>query len=180
MSTKIYDAYRVINDLSMDNLMKYFFRIREEYLDHCVEFVKNTKTDSATFNEISKELRESIRNEGSFYNFKADIMVYFHEGEKYIQFFGMNFPHGNALEELYDFLTDYHYQNQSDPWWSFTDEEYTDEQIAGFEKDYKEREEVWDAIYSKYYRPNEVGLVFELCTKNDYYTIARRVFGVLY
>lgn len=176
MSTKIYEAYKV-KDLSIDELMGLLMRVREDYINSCVEFVRKVKGDD-DFGTVANELRKDMNgSERGCYNFTASIMVYFLEGEKYIQFFGMNFSDGETLDELMNHLQDYHYQNQADPWWCYEDG-HTEEQIAEFEKDYEEREVVWDKIYGNRWRPNECGLVFELCTKDDYYTIAGRVFNL--
>ena len=180
MSTKIYEAWKV-NDLSMDELMQFFHTIRNDYFKSCVEFVRKVKGDD-DFGTVADELRTSMNSsERGCYNFGASIMVYFNKGEMYIQFFGMDFTDSPALKELVDnHLTDYHYQNQSDAYYDF---EFDEGKITEAERDekeveYEQRKIVWDEIYGNRWRPNECGLVFELCTKDDYYKIAGKVFNL--
>lgn len=180
MSTKIYEAYKV-KSLTISELMDYFKLIREEYIKECVEFVKRTKGDKE-FGDIGNRIRKSMSSSlNDPYNFTASIMVYFHEDNIYVQFFGMDFRESTSLGELrQNHLEDYHYQDQSDPWYAYDYDEgkLTEEERDNAEIEYEERKRVWEDIYGDNWRPNECGLVFEVCAKTDYHIILYKSFDM--
>ena len=180
MSIKIYEAFKLDSEVDMTDLMELLQGLRKDYLKSCSEFVDKTKGDK-TYSEISNEIRQGMAtSERSCYNFGASIMLYFFEGKTYIQFFGLDFTDGPHYKSLKAFCTDYHYQDQCDAWYDY---EFDEGKITEQERDdaiveYEERKRVWNGIYGERWRPNECGLVFEVCTKDDYYYIAGKVFNL--
>lgn len=176
MSTKIYNAYRVNKGISIDKVMDLLKQARKQYHEEVTKYLVLSEERLKVMYEVDslgglvKEIKESV-NSGinDTLNFSASVMVYLFEGRIYLQFFGLDSPLktdivGTLFEPI---CTDYHYQNQTDAWYEYTDEEYTKKQLKEFEKDYEERKRVWDGIYGDSWKPVEVGLVYEVFTSSD-------------
>lgn len=173
MSTKIYNAYKV-NNMTTDEIMMKLHELREWYFVKINEFLlrvgmERIKKNYGDYTGFLDKLREdSDKLIDRPFNFSSSIMVYFHGGDIYIQFFGMSFPfdHETFFEGN---LEDYHYQNQSDPWYDYDGLE--GDELKEAEDNYKLREKVWDDILGDRTTFAECGLVFELYKKEDYFRV---------
>lgn len=175
MSTKIYNAYK-INDLSLPEIMEKLQLIRKRNFEaiqerlsqvgkvaidgYCVE-----KNISFT-NMLRKEATSSISTE---FNFGFDVVLYFHKTDVYIQFFENEL--NVDYEKIFDGkLEDFHYQNQSDPWYDYKDDLSSDE-IKSYEKNWEHRCKVWDEILDYGGVPSQCGLTFNVYSADDSFTV---------
>jgi|SaaInlStandDraft_4_1057021.scaffolds.fasta_scaffold56318_1 hypothetical protein len=184
MSTKIYNAFQYQG--TVEELMKDFEIIHDEYKEAATNFIKQTLDKYDKLNpELNLKNEDGIIHRGNLstlikdhtmkeyptyddvYCFNASSMVYFLDGNVYIQFFGFdvapfgaefNIPHKNKLEEDKK-ITDFHYQDQTDPWYDY--DELEGQELEDAEKDWKHREDVWNRIIGKKLIFHEVGLVKE-------------------
>jgi hypothetical protein len=133
-----------------------------------------------TYESVKDQTTEEYFKDNQFAidAFKSKYILF--EGETYVQFYGMDFTEGKGLKRLTALLTDYHYQDQADAWYDFEFHEgkITEKERDEAEVEYAERERVWEGIFKSGSRPNEVGLVYELCTKSDHWTITGRAFDM--
>lgn len=158
MSTKIYDAYRVeggdfayVYDVLNQIQMDYIASVRMFMLG-----VQSRKQydNFSEFNDLFEEL-----------DFEASIVVYLHNGKIYLQFFNSRYVSIDKLDTVKDLIatnkiTDYHYQNQSDPWFYY-DETIDESQYPALEEEHEERGAIWDEIFEIHTSPSKVGLIKE-------------------
>lgn len=157
MSTKIYDAYRVEND-DIAYTYEFLNKIGTDYTNAVKNFLlgirpKELKSYS-DFSDLFDEL-----------DFEASIVVYLHKGKIYIQLFDNRYIHLDklpTLKELIDSnqIIDYHYQNQSDPWFYY-DETIDESKYEELEAEHEERGVIWDEIFEIHSSPSKVGLIKE-------------------
>lgn len=188
MSTKIYDAYKFNGDIS--NLMDILYKIREDHKITIGNKFRDNYEGELEYVEIEKFLDKYYEGRSSeemqrMHKLNSKIYVYFDEGGKskvrenkineivgsqktsdiYVQFIGC----GPLLKEWCEkewskFFIDYHYQNQTDPYYIY-EEEYesmSDDKLKELEEEYEERSETWDRIFDKYWTPREAGLCYDL------------------
>ena len=177
MSTKIYNAYKLVAGDS-DHLYKDLNIIRKEYKELVKEFLKKqmpffkekgfVKVDSSGNYDISnlESLLREQENKHSMYNFNSSIIIYTYKRKFYIQFFRSehidpeNTPHFKDLKSRGCYI-DYHYQNQTDPWF-YDEDRYTEEDYPELEKEYEEREKIWDELLRDSSVPSKAGWIKEL------------------
>jgi len=177
MSTKIYNAYRIDN-MTMPEIMKSLQKLKKETSDRIVRFMKNNVNHSAILNEFkdfngfNKMLKDVHQtNINSPFNWNSSVVLYFHENEIYIIFFGVDLPIHDIFNNN---LVDYHYQDQADPWFDFDLEENTEEYKQA-EIDWERRKKVWEEIIEDRYSFSESGLYFDLFGKDDIFFIAPKL-----
>lgn len=174
MSTKIYNAYKVDDGVNIDVIMNLLRCARGNYHDEIVKFLSlhNERLKCAydlkdTFGlvDIIKDVMDKGCNDPL--NFGASVVVYPYKGNLYLQFFGLDSPlRTDIVDTIFGSICDdYHYQNQSDPWYDYGD--FSEEENEVHARDYEERQLVWDGIFGNSWKPSEVGLVFELFTSSD-------------
>ncbi|KFZ27721.1 MAG: hypothetical protein KQ78_00031 [Candidatus Izimaplasma bacterium HR2] len=102
-------------------------------------------------------------------------MIYFFESRIYIQFFGLDgyTLKTNFVDDIFDeMIEDYHYQNQTDPWWAYEDKEITKEQEEIYETEWAERERVWDGILGDFHRFSDIGLAYDIFGDGDCFDVS--------
>lgn len=185
MSTKIYYAYKY--DGTIQELMKNLFKIRMRYWEECREGLKEWGSFIAKklleFEHITRHLdpydKKSLENldtdfDGKYkdkpiyelsyiyldrilqahirsglnnpLNFQAAIVVYPFKDSIYVQFFGVR----EIKKYINKKFSDFHYQNQTDKPDKVTD------------KEWNQREKVWDEIFKVNSKPSTAGLTFPL------------------
>lgn len=185
MSTKIYNAF--LYKGSIDKLMAYIQKYRKTWQEYQInKFVKilsdvadRTKSNLFVDGKLSFDrLEDAIRKDsekdyktwGDIFDVTASIAVYFHKGKIYYQTF-LNDQKAPAFKPTGS--VEYHYQNQSDPYFAF--KKCSPEKMKSLEKDWKERAKVWNAIFDKHHSPSEAGLIHEFVNSMEYFTIALEV-----
>lgn len=148
MSTKIYNAYKVVG-LSLSEINEALDNIQDELLNKINEISQRISQ------EEFKKILDLYKNE------ETAVVLYTLNNDIYIQFFDGYFVMIDVTDTVKDMfssnkLIDYHYQNQSDRYFDFYDN-VTDEKLQEYEKDWKERELVWDKILEKSSIPSKAG-----------------------
>jgi len=155
MNTKIYNAFKW-ND-SPEKLIVKLKDIRKRYMKDVGNQIKipliwkmfekkeNLKGREILFdNDIYTIIREEIqRGLNHPLNPQADAVIYFLDGKIYVHFFGLTNPIMRDTYQDRDFI-DYHYQDQVDPYYALGD--YAEGSIPVLEKQYDQREKVWDVL----------------------------------
>lgn len=194
MSTKIYDAYEFKGTLPQ--LTKLLISMRAAVHAAVIRDAKKNDTFNAkTLDEPIKMLdlqRALDRAMGSHQFFEVDkehkwlvpnmsssAVVYPVGKRLFVQFFGL--PRDVKVKDKR--FVDYHYQNQTDPW--YDDEQYRATK-AGKPKskawmkkqaaNYRERKKMWDRIFPGYEAPAQVGLSHEFICSADMLSIAEGIF----
>lgn len=185
MSTKIYYAYRY--DGTIQDLMKHLFKVRMKYWKECQENLKKWGSFTAKkfleYESIARHLHPYHRvsfieietdHDGKYkdkmiyeltyskidyilqaylrsglnepLNFQASVVVYPYKDSIYVQFFGIR----DVKNYINKKFSDFHYQNQTDRPDKVTD------------KEWNQREKVWDDIFKVNSKPSTAGLTFPL------------------
>jgi len=190
MSTKIYDAFLwksnpqelqiFLNDLrekyidwSFSQLKKYNF-FAEDGIDNCIKLWKY----------LGEQIQTGKRDP---HNLEASVVVFFYENLIIIQFFGLDSIYKDDIslqrfleEENKNLLQDFHYQNQTDPYYDDDDVLRTEEEYKLIEEEYENRNKVWKKIYDKRrYTPVDAGLVYDLSCQTTLFEIADKYFESL-
>jgi hypothetical protein len=197
MSTKIYNAYKFNGDHK--DIIYLCKNLSKLFVDDCIQkinqkesFIIRSVRDKRTRKQRKRkyplyhieliDFLNDIIKEGYRHplNFEASIVVYLHEKNIYMQFFGCeklikkdNFKYKDSLE-------DFHYQNQVDmsnydedkePW-----NEMSEKRQLELEEDWEKRKEIWNEILGGSAYPVQNGLVYELFSKPTQYLIADEYF----
>jgi hypothetical protein len=194
MSTKIYDAYKYKRDVS--TLMKYLLDYRGKWnkyqtarLTKIIEdaFAHNPKNEELFFDgklchykfieRIQVESKKEIKDWGEIFDVSASVTVYFHKKKIYVQTF---LNDNNAPKFDNKDMVDYHYQNQSDPWYEYEidDGRMDKSERAKWARDYKQRKKVWDEIYSgEISTAEQAGMSYSFGSSfSDFYHISIEVY----
>ena len=164
MSTKIYDAFKYNRDVS--TLMKYILDYREKWNKYQTERLTQLVEDAFAHDPKNKELffegklahsrlmetirvqsKKEMKDWGDVFDVSADVCVYFHKKKIYIQTF---FNDRKAPKFVNNDMVDYHYQNQTDPWYDYQIDEgkMKESERAKWARDYRQRKKVWNEIYA--------------------------------
>jgi len=182
MSTKIYNAYKFDDEVTIEDVIKLLREARKRYLESVTQIMYDSYDRFCNYYglndvfEMSNKLQELYNSsEIDLFNFSSSCVIYFNKGNIYIQFFGLDRSFSSSIiEDCFGKITkDYHYQNQSDPWYEY-DDDLTEEEKEVHEKEYKERELVWDEILD-YDCPAECGLFYEFFRRSDCLQVAVNV-----
>jgi len=173
MSTKIYNAYKVESCYCIDDVIKSLIKTRELYHKHIVDYLAgdydNIKNRNGITNVygLSQILKDDIVDQGIF-DYTASVVLYVNKGCVYIQFFGFdNKTFDEVVKPVFGrMMVDYHYQNQSDPWYEY-EENLTPDKRLLYDKEYEERRIVWEEIFGDDYVPSSRGLSYDFYTKSD-------------
>ncbi len=179
MSIKIYNAYKI--DMTMPEIMGKLKILHQTNFDKVVERLvligeerikKYCDDKGIGLHELLKQ--ESGKLTQSAFNFGYDVVLYFHKTDIYIQFFE------NELrvdyKEIFDGkLEDFHYQNQSDPWYCFENNMSSDE-IKEAEENYVIREKVWSEIFNESYKPSDAGLTYNIYSGDDAWMVGYKFY----
>ena len=178
MSTTIYGAWKVQN-ITIEEFIVKLKKFKNNYINSFADYVKKTKGDM-NYREVFNEIRGRTDVLFGAYEDDASAVIYFHENNVYVQFFGLRFNR-NVQKEFEGCLVDFHYQDQSDPWYDidFSEGKLTEKERDEAEKEYNKRKQIWNEIYKDGWTPSKNGLIFEICTKNDAGEIARKAFGMI-
>lgn len=180
MSTKIYDAYRFNGKPS--ELLEILRAFRKAWKEFHVRRIVNYAPSTMAY----KELRDAIREESTkphpswddAYDVRGSVVIYFHESEVYFQTFLQS--HGNAPKLESPLFEDFHYQNQSDPWYAY-EEGMSEQDTKKAEANYELRKNVWDAIFTTdCSSPIEAGVSYELCSLFDCLVIAKEAWELIH
>lgn len=165
MSTKIYDAYKYKRDVS--TLMQYLIDYRKKWNDYHISrlstivedafahdpnnellFFEGKLAHSKLVDKIQEESKKELKSWGDIFDVSGSVAVFFYKKKIYIQTF---FNDRNAPKFVNDDMVDYHYQNQSDPWYDYAIDsgKIPESERSKWKKEYKQRKKVWDGIYSK-------------------------------
>lgn len=168
MSTKIFNAYKF--DGTIQDLMLFLRETREKYKVFLLNHLKskfNAESTLEDFKTLEKVIKESMKSPyRDVFSFECSCVVYFEDGI-HVQFFNMD---RKGFQYLDDRFTDYHYQNQTDPWYDYENydrkkagkPEFTKTEYAAHKKDWKERKKFWNKIFDKGIdTPAVAGLTFE-------------------
>lgn len=176
MSTKIYNAYK-INNMSMGEIMEELYKVKAAYMEKCMDVlnlldphkvIKQYKNRFELTDKLKKDFDTPMR---SLFGFDASVLLYFHENDVYIQVFAN--LHTFNIEDFFDGnLEDFHYQNQADPWYEYTERELTEEEYEEAATNWEIRETVWDEIMGRRYRFAESGLSYDLYGREDTVNLA--------
>jgi hypothetical protein len=165
MSTKIYNAY--ITTLSIDNIHKYLFKLKDEYWVWCKEWVlsKYPEGKVPSYLDMMKIIEEAIRSgRNEPLNVSASVAIYPKNNYTLIQFIGFPYPLMKRWTKRPTFrqkFKDYHYQNQVDKPESISDIDWND------------RSKIWDSVFcaSRGWSPASAGLIMEfagLCNISEF------------
>lgn len=174
MSTKIYNAYK-INDMTITEIMVKLQILRKRNFEEIQNFLVGWGEKRVKLYCEGETLYKVLKKEASMlsysaFNFGYDVVLFFHNDNIYIQFFGNdnNIDH----EEIFDGkLEDFHYQNQSDPWFDYK-EEITTEDYKAAEENWVLRKKVWDEIFSDNWVPSKCGLTFNIYSPDDAFKVS--------
>lgn len=182
MSTKIYNAYRIKEKYYIEDVIKKIKKTKILYKSEIVDFLFDhwnsikIANDIKDWLELSEHLEDVIKKGfNDQLNFSASIMVYFFEDRIYIQFFGLDghILKTNFVDDIFDgMIEDYHYQTQSDPWWTYEDKEITKEQEEIYETEWDERERVWDGIIRDLHKFSDNGLAYDVFGYDDCFGVS--------
>jgi len=194
MSTKIYNAFKFNGN--GEELIVILKEIKKEYieltknklmkLNYSPNWILKKDRYPSLLSDLTwielKEiscsefiLEDIIRKEekiGEYhpFNISASAIIYFCENNIYIQLFGLPRDYQKQILNKYNQFTDYHYQNQSDQSNYDWDKEdwntMTEERQEELEKEWEERERIWDKIMPDYSSPSELGLSFDFVPIN--------------
>lgn len=154
MSTKIYNAYRFKGTAAQ--LMPFLKAVREDIEDDTVSFYREHRDESVETSayKLAMLFKEAADKMAFEFNVSSSVMVFFHDGEIYLQFY---YPgHWGRSNKRYpdtvwsEWIEDFHYQNQSDQ----------PEDVP--ESDWERRRRVWDEILGDYGIPSRAGLMYEM------------------
>lgn len=188
MSTKIYDAYEFKGDL--DELMSFLGKLRKRFVNEGATFLRQHVTDPAAVTkwEYAEELKKALSSPMYFHdngipNVSCSAVVYPYKGRLFVQFFGMQ----RETRVNSKRLVDYHYQNQTDPWYEHDAWEAKKKGkpknkawMKAQAKNYRERRRVWDTIMLNDSRPVHCGLVYEFISPSDHVEMSYKVFELIH
>ena len=194
MSTKIYDAYKYKRDAT--TLMQYLLDYRKKWIAHQIDrlteivenafrhdpeneelFVNKELNPHKLMDAIEKDSEKKMKSWGEIFDVAASVSVYFHKKKIYVQTF---LNDNNAPKFVNKDMVDYHYQNQSDPWYAYEiDAGRMDKsEESKWARDYKQRKKVWDDIYTDgVWSPAQAGMSYSFAEGfSDYYKISTEVY----
>lgn len=193
MSTKIYDAYKYKGDAS--TLMRYLLDYRKKWNKYQIERLSTIVEDAFAHNpnnadlffdgklahsklmvRIQEESKKEMKPWGDIFDVSASVAVFFYKKNIYIQTF---FNDRNAPKFVNDDMVDYHYQNQSDPWYDYAIDsgKIHESERSKWKRDYKQRKKVWDGIYEGVSTPAQAGMGYSYGSDfGDFYHISIEVY----
>jgi hypothetical protein len=182
MSTKIYNAFK-FNGKAFD-LMKHIRSYRIKWQSFQINRICEGDTDNniGDYFDNYKLLYEKIESQSlkkypsweDFYDVRGSVVVYFHKRKIYVQTFLQSLSKSQPPSFLDDRFSDFHYQNQGDPWYEDLDLKPDEKKIAA--RNWRMREKVWNEIFlNTFDSPNKAGLVYNFCESYDFHLIAGEV-----
>lgn len=179
MSWKIYEAYKWNG--SLEELYAHLFKMRKEFMAFGKSYLAalnkaqwfaqipaDEKYKVVKAKDILTEEMEKEFHKGRWHplNIDASVVVYYFEGQLYIQYFGVGdcinlakIMKLSPLSKEHPALAEFHYQNQTDQ----------PEDVS--EKDWEERERIWRGIFQDSGRPSDSGLTFGLIDCKDIFEL---------
>lgn len=190
MSTKIYNAYKFNG--TIEELIQHIRDYKTTWIDYHVDRLRSSKMtkmikeDGYNFLDLIDIMKEHSQKKypthRDFFDVRGSVWVGFFEGNIYVQsdLNDKHYPFEKDIESFIDDrFVDYHYQNQSDPWYTYRDD-LTEAEVLEAEKDYTERGRIWDAIMQNDHSLIQCGLTFEyMSQESDYYEIVGRYHNLL-
>lgn len=178
MSTKIYNAFKFNGSAS--ELMEHCRSYREIWHEFHIKRIGGMILENESYLALSDKIKEQSKKPSpSFfdeYDVRGCIAVYFHKKNIYIQTFLQTF--GQPPSFVDDRFVDFHYQNQSDPSYTYEDNfrNWSPAEKRKAARNWNIRKKVWDEIFSgNYSSASEAGLIYEFCCDFDFYKIAGKL-----
>ena len=180
MSTKIYNAYKIDN-MTMPEIMESLYKLKQLTHENIIKFMSDRvdhekiikKYNHSTFINMLKDVHS--KNINSPFNWNSSVVLYFHKTNIYIIFFGVDVD----INEIFNNnLVDYHYQNQSDPWYAFDLKEDTIEYNQA-EIEWEERKRVWCDITGDRWQFSESGLCYDIFSEDDIFLLSRKLWPII-
>lgn len=181
MSTKIFNAYKF--DGSVTDLISMFQDFRKKWIsyqvDKIVYLLENQETQESKneklhrlFVDMDEQSSKQINSYSDVLDIKGSATVYFVEDVILVQFFidTERFKTNRPVFTNDPRFSDFHYQNQTDPYFAFQ-EDLTDEEKQKAEKDWSERKRLWDLVFETVWSPREVGLTFDFASADDIFDV---------
>lgn len=175
MSTIILNAFKFNGKASdlMERVRNYRFKWHEFQINRIKKHVDLNRNFLDLVDEIKKQSTALHPTWSDMLDVRGSIVAYFHKNSIYAQTFLQCIE--DPPKFIDDRFVDFHYQNQSDPWYSY-EETLSRKDKAKAIRNWKVREKVWNEIYSDNFNtPSQAGFYYELCQNYDYYTIARGI-----
>lgn len=183
MSTKIYEAYEWTAAGGLPALLKRLHVMRKRVFSYYVSMaLRRTNPDKFDYWAYADAVKKAIQTgtweiiddkAGVVDNPSSSAVIYFWNGRTFVQFFGL--PRDMRINKVG--LKDWHYQNQSDPWYEYSeyDKKGPDWRKA-MAKEYRERKRMWDQILRVDGRPSHSGLTFPFVEVSDGIRLASEMF----
>jgi len=169
MSTKIYNAYEFHG--TIEELLEFSKALRLEWIQHYVTRVERTiesrmqkglsvqEALASTLIDVEAQTTKAYNQISDILDFKSTITIHPCEDRLFVIFFAdrsFRAVELNLALENDGRFSDYHYQNQTDPW--YEDEEHlTPTEYKQARVDYLTRELIWDKILDNPYTIKEHG-----------------------
>lgn len=175
MSTKIYNAYKFNG--KPNELMEHLRSFRQKWQDFQVHRLCGQLTEVESYvalhDKIEKDSTTTYPSWNDSHDVRGSVVVFFHKRNIYVQtFLQCEGEPPKFIDERFD---DFHYQNQSDPWYDY-DETLSVADKKKAARNWVVRQKVWDEIYSdNFHTASQAGLAYEMCGTSDFHEIARRV-----
>lgn len=191
MSTKIFDAFKFNG--KANELLNHVRSYRSKWIDFQIErILSNNNPEEYLVNEhkhkhnsaghlashlslydfIKDQSTKQFASWGDVFDVRGSVAVYFHKRNIYVQTFLQ--CTGLPPEFIDDRFVDFHYQNQTDPWYFYENLSIEEKKKAA--RNWRVRKKVWDDIYSgDFNTASQAGLIYEMCGDSDYHAIARKV-----
>lgn len=195
MSIKIYDAYEFKGTLPA--LTKLLISMRTAVIAAAISDAKtndsfNAKTlgEGIKMLDLQRALDQAMsshefividkKNNWVLPNLRTSAVVYPVGTRLFVQFFGL--PRDVKVTDKR--FVDYHYQNQTDPWYEYDawkaekagkpkSKSWIKKQAAN----YRERKKMWKRIFPRYEAPAQVGLAYDFICTADMMEIAEGIFA---
>jgi hypothetical protein len=187
MSTKIYNAYKFNG--SYQELTDHIFAFRETWkqyqVDRISEFFKSMtskgsesplliKREDGTYKVSFSKLmdlieKDSESHEYKIFDVKCEFVIISHNRKLYVIL--MNIGDNQQKVFLNSRFEDFHYQNQSDPWYAYDPKDDTPKN----RRHYKLRKKVWDDVFKDSSSYAEVGSSIEFSGFRLFYSITEAI-----
>lgn len=175
MSTKIFGAYEY--DGNIVQLYNFLRKFRLELLSKMEDIIFQKTVDYAqrcadyreAFNTIMDDAESQTKSNMNGImddlDFKTNCAIYLDDERIVVQFFIDTLNHKRFKQLFEDWVennsafSDYHFQDQTDPYFAFEDEEYSEKELQKLEDDWKNRREFYNKTFARnFLSPSVAGL----------------------
>jgi len=184
MSMKILNVYKF--DGTIEELMDYMKQYRKKWIQYKIDDIhdkilkydlKSSMDYVKIYESIKEETDKNYNSWGDYFDIKASCTIIFYNNE----IFCATFIDSNAPKFIDDRFSDWHYQNQSDPWFAYAlqDKKITSEEYVEAEKEWLIREKMWKDLFSEDYCYDQIGLSYKFYSLFDPSEVALEVLKLL-